>query len=127
MKTNELVKILARDLRKNQTNAERLLWEKLRNRQFIGLKFTRQHPIFYNKKGLKKFIIADFFCNELKLILELDGKIHKKRKDYDTRREELLDAKNVRILRFKNDEIENNIKKSLTKLKRYINKQIPTR
>lgn len=109
MKTSELAKMLARELRRNQTVAEKLFWGKIRNRKFIGFKFTRQHPVYYFKNDIKKFFIADFFCNELKLVIELDGKIHLKQKDYDIAREELLKAKNLHILCFTNTEINNDI------------------
>lgn len=120
MKISELAKQLARELRKNQTDAERILWAKLRNKRFAGLKFTRQHPIYYFKDGLKKFIIADFFCDDLKLIIEIDGRIHEQQKDYDKRREELMEIKKFKIIRFKNDDIENNINKSMIELKKFI-------
>ncbi len=120
MKTSELAKKLARELRKDQTKSEKLFWEKLRNRKFAGLKFNRQHPIYYFKDGQKKFFIADFFCSELKLVIELDGKIHEKQKDYDEAREDVLKTKKLLIIRFKNEEIETNINASLIKLKRFI-------
>jgi len=126
MKTSEAAKILARELRKNQTNAEKILWEKLRNRKFLGLKFTRQHPVYYFKDGRKNFFIADFFCSELKLIIELDGKIHEKQKDYDKVREELLKSKEIDILRFNNEESENNINGFLIKLKKSIDFKFPS-
>ncbi len=126
MKTSELAKTLARELRKNQTDAEKLFWGKLRNRKFAGFKFTRQHPIYYFADNQKKFFIADFFCNELKLVVELDGKIHNKQKDYDRTREDVLKTKKLNILPFKNEEIENNINASLIKLKRFVDKKSPS-
>ena len=57
-----------RELRQSATNAEKILWEYLRNRKLEGLKFRRQHPI-------DKFI-ADFYCHEKKLVVELDGAVH---------------------------------------------------
>ncbi len=58
----------ANQLRKNQTESEKFLWEILKNKQMLGLRFKRQHPI-------DKFI-ADFYCHSLKLVIEVDGKIH---------------------------------------------------
>jgi len=98
----------------------------LRNRKFAELKFTRQHPIYYFNNDKKTFFIADFFCNELKLIIELDGKIHEKQKDYDKAREDILKAKKLNILRFKNEEIVNNINASMIKLKHFIDNQFPS-
>ena len=126
MKTREVAKILARELRKEQTKAEKLMWQKLRNRNFAGFKFTRQHPIYYFKDDLKKFLIADFYCHELKLIIELDGEIHLKQKDYDSAREELLRVKKLAILRFQNEEIENSINSCLVKIMNYIKTEFPS-
>ena len=58
----------ARELRRNLTEAEKILWQELRNRKLGGFKFRRQHPI-------NKFV-ADFYCHEVKLIVELDGSQH---------------------------------------------------
>ena len=126
MNIRELAKSTARRLRKNQTNAEKILWQKLRNRNFAGLKFTRQHPIYYFKNDKKKFLIADFYCNNLKLIVEVDGRIHEKQKNYDQIREELLESKLYKIIRFKNEEIEDNINGVLIKLKEYIIQKYPS-
>jgi len=123
MKTSELAKTFAREMRKNQTNAERILWEKLGNKKFAGLKFTRQHPIYYFKNNQKRFFIADFFCNKIKLVIELDGRIHEKQKDYDEAREDLLKNKKLSMIRFNNEEIENKINACLVKLKRFIDEQ----
>jgi very-short-patch-repair endonuclease len=74
-KKNELIevaKIICRDLRKRQTKAEEIFWQAVRNRKFLGNKFLRQHPIFYDLKGKESFFIADFYCHEKKLIVELD-------------------------------------------------------
>ena len=60
--------ILAKDLRKKQTEAEVLLWSKLKSRKCGGYKFRRQHPI--------RQYIADFYCHEQRLVIEVDGKIH---------------------------------------------------
>lgn len=103
------ITLLARDLRKNQTTSERLLWEVLRARKFSGYKFLRQHPIFYRiAKSWVDFYIADFYCNKLKLVIELDGKIHETQEEYDKERDEKLKEKGIQVIRFKN-EILNNI------------------
>ncbi len=126
MKTSDLAKTLARELRKKQTVAEKVFWGEVRNRNFLGLKFTRQHPIYYKSNKKKKFFIADFFCSELKLIIEIDGKIHDYQKEYDQAREEILKSKKLIILRFKNDEIENSLNLSLLKLKEFIDLEFPS-
>ena len=93
----------ARALRKIQTPTEELLWQELRNRQLSGLKFRRQHPL--------KDFVADFYCSEKNLVIEVDGSVHNKAmaKDYDEGRTNELNALGVRVLRFTNDEVEANI------------------
>ena len=98
----------ARQLRRNSTDEEKILWQKLRNRQFHGLKFLRQHPIVYDEIiGKILFFVPDFYCAEKKAIIEIDGKIHDLQKDYDERREDILKNMGFKILRFKNEEIGN--------------------
>ena len=110
----------ARRLRKNMTPAEKMLWQKLRARRFRGVKFLRQHPIVYdtiNNKPL--FFIPDFYCAEKKLIIEVDGKIHDFQKDYDERREQIFKNAGFKILRFRNEEI-NNISAVLNQIEELI-------
>src|SRR5439155_19324369 len=94
---------LCRQLRIQQTPAEQILWEALRDRRLQGFKFRRQHP-------LGRYI-ADFCCPEAKLVIEIDGKVHDRpeQKDYDQIREEEIKARNFQMIRFRNDEIENNL------------------
>jgi len=87
----------ARSLRKNMTDAERLLWAKLRNRRFSGFKFRRQVP-------LGPFI-ADFACFERRLILELDGGQHTLQRGYDAARTRWLEEHGFRVVRFWNHEL----------------------
>lgn len=98
---------LCRELRKEQTNAEGLLWGVLRNRQFEGLKFRRQHP-------LGRYI-ADFYCAEHRLVIELDGSIHDhpEQQEYDRIREEAIRAQNLTVLRFRNEDVETNLENVL--------------
>lgn len=58
-----VAKKLCRELRINQTQAEKILWTHLRNRQLLGKKFLRQHPIFCDVNGRETFFIADFYCH----------------------------------------------------------------
>ena len=83
MKYSELKKITRR-LRNNQTKEEITLWKYLSNRQLQGRRFLRQHPIIYdsNRKDVF-FFVADFYCAEEKLVVELDGKIHDYQKEHD--------------------------------------------
>ena len=93
----------AYELRKNPTEAEEILWRYLRDRQMEGLKFRRQHPI--------RRYVPDFYVNELKFAIELDGGYHndKVQKFYDKDREEIIAFYQVVILRFTNEEVIFNI------------------
>ena len=77
----EVAKVVCRDLRKNSTNAEKLFWQAVRNKKFEERKFLRQHPFFHDVTGKETFFVADFYCHEEKLIIELDGKYPKKQSD----------------------------------------------
>ncbi|NNF33999.1 MAG: endonuclease domain-containing protein [Saprospiraceae bacterium] len=103
------IKILARKLRNNMTPSEKVLWDKLRKRRFQGLRFNRQYAINYKLLGsTDNWFIADFYCHEKKLIIEVDGPIHKTRIDYDKERDETLSAMGYNIFRIKNDEVFSN-------------------
>ena len=95
------VKKRSRQLRREMTDAERRLWKRLRQRQFNGYKFRRQHP-------LGPYVL-DFVCLEAKLVVEADGGQHIERSDYDRRRTLWLEQKGYRVLRFWNDQILNSI------------------
>jgi very-short-patch-repair endonuclease len=75
----EIAKVVCRDLRKNETESEKVLWTAIRNRNLKGKKFYRQHPIFYDVTGKEAFFVADFYCFTEKLLIELDGKYHRYR------------------------------------------------
>ena len=100
----------AKQMRKNSTKAEEILWQRLKNKQLEGLKFRRQHPI-------DKFV-ADFYCHEKKLMIEIDGNIHNlnEQKDLDKGRTETLNEFGIRVLRFKNEEILTNIEDVMIKI-----------
>ena len=96
-----LPKILqaARELRQPQTPAEQKLWSRLRNRQLNGYKFRRQHPI-------DRFII-DFYCDEAKLCIEIDGDSHAEQIEYDQARTAYLNEVGYTVIRFTNREVFN--------------------
>ncbi len=102
---------IARKLRKEQTPEEKIIWELLRNRRLLGFKFLRQHPIVYDK-GTRpnRFIVADFFCAQKKLIVEVDGIIHDFQKQKDKERDVLMLNKGYKTLRIENDELVDIIK-----------------
>ncbi len=87
----------ARALRKQQTRAEDILWERLRGSRFHGAKFRRQVP-------LDRFVV-DFYCHAAKLVVEIDGKQHGWFSDYDAGRTEVLERTGVRVVRFANAEV----------------------
>ncbi|MBN1129303.1 MAG: endonuclease domain-containing protein [Chitinispirillaceae bacterium] len=87
----------SRQLRKKMTDAEKALWKRLRNRQVAGLKFRRQQVI--------EGFIADFYCEELKLVIEVDGSIHQRREqiEYDAHRDQVFKNRGIKVIRFSND------------------------
>ncbi len=100
-----------RSMRKAPTMAEKTVWNVLKNKQLDGLKFRRQHGI-----GL---YIVDFYCDQLKLIIEIDGGIHdtQEAKSYDRERNQYLESMGYRILHFRNIEIMNNLPSVLEKIR----------
>ncbi|MDR9417886.1 endonuclease domain-containing protein [Gracilimonas sp.] len=97
---------IARELRKNSTPSEKLLWKHLRKRQLRGYKFLRQKPFVHEQRGKKRyFYIADFYCAELKLVIEVDGKIHDFQKEYDYQRDLVLNSLGLKVLRIKNEDL----------------------
>jgi len=91
----------ARSLRKNPTKAEEILWKHLRERQMEGVKFRRQHPA--------RDYVIDFFSNEIKLVIEVDGEYHdeKLQSFEDDNRDLVLINWGMRVLRYKNEHIYN--------------------
>jgi len=85
----------ARELRKEPTRGERLLWQELR-RGGLGVRFRRQHPI--------DGFILDFYCAEARLAVEVDGASHKGREEHDRWRDEMLAGSSIRVLRFAEDQ-----------------------
>ena len=90
-------KLRARELRKNQTDAEQRLWYSLRNRQFCGLKFRRQYPI--------GGYVVDFACIKHHLVIELDGSQHLEQKEYDACRTDYLQACGYLVKRYWNHQV----------------------
>ncbi len=104
----------ARKLRQRLTPAEKILWDRLRNRKFKGLKFRRQHPI-------DRYIV-DFICIEKKLVIEVDGEIHKRaeQKKYDCERTADLEGHGLKVIRFTNEEILSDVFVILKKIEKFI-------
>ena len=110
-------KIFARRLRGLQTDAERKLWSKLRDRQICRAKFRRQHPI-------GKYI-TDFCCVEIGLIIELDGSQHMQQVQADQRRSRYLEQRGYRVLRFWDNEVLANIDGVMEQIVRVLNSPHP--
>lgn len=104
----------ARELRQRTTEAEEKLWTLLRNRKLKGKKFRRQHAI--------AGYIADFYCHESKLVIELDGNFHTAReaKEYDNMRTTKLKEMGITVLRFWNEELINDPSKALQKISNHL-------
>ena len=96
-KLPEDIRAYARDLRSRMTDAEALLWMLLRNRRIAGAKFRRQHP--------EGRYILDFYCDEKKLGIELDGGQHGEAVEYDQQRDDWLQIQGIRMLRFWNNQM----------------------
>jgi len=93
------VKAIARRLRRTETEAEKALWFQLRSRSLNGAKFRRQHPIGR--------YIADFYCHASRLVIEVEGSVHDEtdQKEYDAVRSSILEEADLRILRFQNNQV----------------------
>jgi very-short-patch-repair endonuclease len=93
----------SRELRKDSTDAEKMLWSKIRMKQIKGITFFRQRPI-----GV---YIADFYCPRAKMVIEVDGGQHFENKavEYDKARDEYMESIGLKVLRFTNTEVLGNI------------------
>jgi len=111
----------AREQRKFATPEELKMWELLRNRKFLNFKFSRQYPIVISSNQEKRtFYIADFFCHALGLIIEIDGPIHEKQKIYDQARDKTLNDLGYKVLRLKNEQINEEFSQTIKKLAEFI-------
>jgi very-short-patch-repair endonuclease len=109
----EKLKPLARQKRKEPTEAEKRLWENLLNKQLSGYKFRRQHAI-------ERFIV-DFYCAEAGLVLEVDGPIHQYNKEDDIIRQAYIENQDLRLLRFSNEAVLNHLDEVLNKITTILN------
>jgi very-short-patch-repair endonuclease len=112
----EKLKPYAREMRKNPTPAEDALWQHLRLNQ-LGVKFRRQHAI-------GPFIV-DFYAREARLIIEVDGPIHEKQKEYDEMRQAYLESLGYRVVRFTNEQVLQNIDAVLAILQKVLSRPHP--
>ena len=107
----------AKILRKRMTKSEKVLWQELRSKK-LGIKFRRQMPLVFENYHF----VADFYCADKRLIIEIDGDIHNdiEVKGYDEFREDILIQSGYKVIRFKNNEVINNLKNVLIKIKSII-------
>jgi len=87
----------ARALRKKQTPAEEIFSQLVRDRRFLGLKFRRQHQL--------GDYVADFYCHDHRLVVELDGGVHKAKREKDHKRDAWMEAQGFTVLRFSNEQL----------------------
>jgi len=100
------------ELRKEMTMAEKKLWSRL-NKNQLGVRFKAQHPI--------DIFIVDFYCHKCKLVIEVDGEIHLSQKEYDEGRTAELERWDLKVIRFKNEEVMNDIERVVEEIKKYVN------
>jgi len=100
---NPKLKTLRRKLRNNIPKAEVILWSKLQGRRFKGLKFRRQY-------GIGRYVV-DFYCHKLNLAIEVDGDSHftSSAEKYDKRRQEYIESKGVKVIRYNNNDVYKNL------------------
>jgi N-formylglutamate deformylase len=117
-KTPDTILTDVRSMRKSGTEAENILWEHLRNKKLDNLKFRRQQPM--------EGFILDFYCQEAKMGVEVDGEIHldEEQKKYDQQRTEYLSEFGIKIIRFNNDSVMNDISEVLSVIKKEVHERI---
>lgn len=100
---SEELRLAAKRLRREQTPAEKVLWEALRDRRLNGLRFRRQHPLGQ--------LILDFYCPDHRLVIEVDGSVHSdpEQAARDISRNEHLAASGYTVIRFRNEEVLSNL------------------
>jgi very-short-patch-repair endonuclease len=107
---------IAKYLRNNMTHSEKLLWDKLKGKQICGLRFRRQHPI--------DLFIVDFYCHQVRLVIEVDGEIHDQQAEYDDGRSAEMEKFGIKILRFKNFEVENVIERVISEIESTVKERL---
>lgn len=108
---NPEIFVKAKELRENMTEAEKILWSRLNNKQ-LGKRFKPQHPI--------SIFIVDFYCHSKKLVIEIDGGYHKTQFEYDKGRTSELEHFGIKVIRFTNEEVLNDIDKVLDVIKKHL-------
>ncbi len=109
---NPKLKVLSRNLRKKGVLSEVLLWDQLKGKKMKGYQFTRQKPV-------DNFIV-DFFCNKLKLVIEIDGISHNEKYEADINRQERLERLGLFFLRFRDLDVKKNLSGVMRQLEMWI-------
>ncbi len=109
---------LAKELRKEETEAEKILWTKLNKNQILGLQFRSQHPL--------NMFIADFYCAKLRLVIEVDGNIHEipEYQGHDIARSEILNDFGITVIRFSNEQIMHDLEGTIFQIETIVKKLI---
>jgi very-short-patch-repair endonuclease len=109
---------IAKSLRKRMTSAEKVLWQILKAKKIVGMKFRRQHPIAW--------YIADFYCHEIRLVIEIDGPIHecRERKEQDEGRTGIMNQYDIIVIRFTNDDVLNRPGRVIRRIKEVVNARL---
>lgn len=94
----------ARELRREMTPVEKILWQELRGNK-LGVHFRRQQII--------AGFIVDFYCHKAELVIELDGDVHKGQQNYDTERDKVLNELGLKVIRIQNEEVSKNLAQAL--------------
>jgi very-short-patch-repair endonuclease len=108
----EKLRPIAREMRSKPTEAENLLWQRLRRHDLTGYKFRRQHNI-------ERFIV-DFYCAQAHLVIEVDGPIHQYQENEDLIRQQYLESQNLKVLRFTNDSVLQNLDDVIKQILSYL-------
>jgi cyclase len=109
---------LAKKLRRKMTPSEKMLWQRLRKHYVLGLKFRRQHPI--------RRYIADFYCHEARLVIEVDGPIHNNADQigHDLKRDGVMEEFGIKVLRFSNNQVRFHLHKVLKEIKNVVSARV---
>lgn len=99
---------IAREFRKEPTPGEKIMWNALRGKKLDGIKFRRQQPIGY--------FVVDFYSSAYRLVVEVDGPIHKSQKEADAARQAILEILGLNVLRIKTEFVEQNLPMTLTRI-----------
>ena len=98
----------AKELRRQMTQEEKILWQHLRGNRLNNLHFRRQQII--------DGFITDFYCHAARLVIEVDGEIHQQQAEYDAERDRVLLARGLRLLRIKNEKVRQNLNSVLMRI-----------